>query len=303
MKVLVTGGAGFIGSAVALKLARKGHKIIIYDLGAWDVQEDGAEYINGDIFDIRHLTAAVKRCDAVVHMIGLPDARTAQESPQKSFDLNVRSLQGLLESMRVAGVNRLLLPSSAAIYGAVDRSPVTEETAPKFGSVYSYHKYTAEKLAEAYSLHYGLYTTILRLFNVYGINGHGILNILLEKAMDGEPVTLYGEEQKRDFVHVSDVADVFASVLELNHRFEVYNVGSGVGISIKDLVSIVKEYFPTLTVQYGKYNGELYDSVADILKLQGTIGFSHNGCDSKLREAIRRQSSQNQEVLLRTILD
>ncbi len=273
MKVLVTGGAGFIGSMVASRLARMGNNVTIYDVGVWDTQEDHTEYVKGDIFDLGHLTDTVKKCDVVVHMIGLADARTAQEHPQMSFDLNIRSLQVLLESMRSNGVARLILPSSAAIYGAVDRSPVPEETMPKLGGVYPYHKYMAEKLAETYSLNYGLHITMLRLFNVYGIKGQGILNILLDKATKGEPVKLFGEKQKRDFIHVSDVANVFASVLELDHKFEVYNVGTGVGRSIEDLTKIVKSYFPSLAIEFGEYKGILYDSVADISKLQRATGF------------------------------
>ena len=303
MKVLITGGFGFIGSTVASKVLQKGHQVIIYDVGAWNAKEDHTEYIKGDIFDIGHLTTAVKQCDAIIHMVGLPDARTAQEQPQMSFDLNVRSLQVLLESMRGNGTTKLILPSSAAIYGAVDSSPVTEDTAPKPGGVYPYHKYMAEKLAEAYSLNYGIHMTILRLFNVYGTKGQGILNILLEKAMNGEPVKLYGEKQKRDFIHVSDVASVFASALELNERFEVYNVGTGIGRSIEDLVKMVKEYFPMLAIEYGEHNGSLYDSVADIIKLRSAIDFEPDGSDSKLREMIQRRCGQSQKIFMEAMSD
>jgi len=293
MKILVTGGAGFIGSTVALKLAQKGHQVIIYDVGVWDSQEDHTEYIKGDIFDVGHLTETVRNCDVVVHMVGLADARAAQEHPQMSFDLNIRSLEVLLESMRDNGVARLILPSSAAIYGAVDKSPVSEETVPKLNGVYPYHKYIAEKLAETYSLNYGIHITMLRLFNVYGIKGQGILNILLDKATKGEPVKLYGEKQKRDFIHVSDVANAFASVLELDHRFEVYNVGTGIGRSIEDLTKIVKEYFPALAIQYGEFKGVLYDSVADIVKLRRATGLNPDVSDGNIRETIQIRIGQN----------
>jgi UDP-glucose 4-epimerase len=295
MKVLVTGGAGFIGSTVASKLAQKGHQVIIYDVGVWDTQEDHTEYVKGDIFDVGHLTATVKQCDVVVHMIGLADARAAQEHPQMSFDLNIRSLQVLLESMRGNGVARLILPSSAAIYGAVDKSPVTEETAPKLSGVYPYHKYIAEKLAETYSLNYGIHITMLRLFNVYGIKGQGILNILLDKATKGEPAKLFGEKQKRDFIHVSEVANVFAAALELDHRFEVYNVGTGVGRSIEDLTKIVKGYFPSLAIEFGEFKGVPYDSVADISKLKSATGFSPDVSDNNIKEIIQSRTGQNKK--------
>ena len=286
MKVLVTGGAGFIGSTVATVLAEKGHKVIVYDIGTWDTQIDNVQYIKGDIFDVRYLAAVSRECDSVIHMVGLPDARTAQEHPQMSFDLNIRSVQVLLEVAKSNGATRFILPSSAAIYGIVDQSPVTEKTMPKLTSIYAYHKYMAEKLAEAYSMNYGTHITVLRLFNVYGTEGAGILNILLERATKGETVKLYGEKQKRDFIHVSDVAHAFASVLQLDHKFEVYNVGTGVGRSIEDIVNLVKEYFPDLSVERAQYNGMLYDSVADITKLRNATGFSPDGSDNKLRSIV-----------------
>jgi UDP-glucose 4-epimerase len=296
MKVLVTGGAGFIGSTIAQNLAREGHQVVIYDVGVWDEKEDHTEYIKGDIFDVGHLTEAIKHCDVIIHMVGLADARAAQEHPQMSFDLNVRSLQVLLEAIRSNGLTRLILPSSASVYGAVKKSPVTEDTALNLAGIYPYHKYIAERLAETYSLNYGIHITVLRLFNVYGIKGQGILNILLDKAIKGEPVKLFGEKQLRDFIHVSDVANVFASVLGLDHRYEVYNVGTGVGRSIEDLANMVKEFFPNLEIQYGEYKGVPYDSVADINKLRNAAGFNPDGSDTNLREMIWKQSQLSQKA-------
>lgn len=287
MRVLITGGAGFIGSTVAVALAKQNHEAIIYDIGTWDAKAANIEYTKGDIFDAGHLADVMRRCDTVIHMVGLPDARTAHEHPQLSFDQNVRSLQVLLEAVRKNGNTKIILPSSASIYGAVSQSPVREQTRLKPTNIYAYHKYIAEKLAEGYSLNYGISITVLRLFNVFGVKGQGILNILPEKASKGEPVKLYGEKQKRDFIHVSDVADAFIRVLELDHRFEVYNIGTGVGRSIEDIVSLVKEYFPNLSVEYGDYQGALYDSVADITKVRNATGFNPDGSDNKLREIIQ----------------
>lgn len=292
MRVLIIGGAGFIGSTVAATVARKNHEVIIYDIGTWDTKMDNIEYIKGDIFDVGHLTNVLKECDSVIHMVGLPDARAAQECPQMSFDLNVRSLQAVLEVAKNSRDSRLILPSSASIYGVVDQPSVTEEIIPKPNNIYAYHKYVAERLAEAYSLNYGIHVTVLRLFNVYGIKGSGILNILVEKASKGEPLKLYGEKQKRDFIHASDVADAVVEVLQLDHKFELYNVGTGVGRSIEDIVNLVREYFPTLSVEHGDYKGALYDSVANITKLREATGFNPDRSDNKLREVIQEMRKQ-----------
>jgi len=189
--------------------------------------------------------------------------------------------------MRNTGVPRLILSSSSAVYGIVDRSPVSEKTDPKPTNIHGYHKHMAEQLAEAYGVNYKMHIVVLRLFNVCGRGGHGILNILLEKASRGESVKLYGEKQKRDLIHVSDVADAFVSVLQLDGEFEVYNVGTGVGRSIEDIANLVKERFPNLSVERSEYEGILYDSVADIAKLRDTTGFSPDGSDDMLRKVVQ----------------
>lgn len=287
MKILITGGAGFIGSSIATALAKRKHKLTIYDIGTRDTKIDNVEHIKGDIFDAPRLTSILRECDSVIHLVGSSEARTPQKRPQMSFDLNIRSLQVLLEAMRNIGVPRLILSSSSAVYGIVDRSPVSEKTAPKPTNIHGYHKYMAEQLAEAYSVNYDTHMTILRLFNVCGIGGHGILNMLLEKASRGEPVKLYGEKQKRDFIHVSDVADAFANILQLDREFELYNVGTGVGRSIEDIANLVKERFPSLSVEHSEYEGILYDFVADITKLRDTTSFNPDSSDDKLREVVR----------------
>lgn len=291
MKILITGGAGFVGSSIATALAKKNHKLIIYDIDTQDTKIDNIEHIKGDIFNAPHLTNILRECDSVIHLVGSSEARTPQKRPQMSFDLNIRSLQVLLEAMRNTGVPRLILSSSSAVYGIVDQSPVSEKTAPKPTNIHGYHKYMAEQLAEAYSVNYNMHITILRLFNVCGIGGHGILNILLEKASKGESVELYGKKQKRDFIHVSDVADAFANILQLDREFELYNVGTGVGRSIEDIANLVKERFPNLSVEHSEYKGILYDFVADITKFRDTTSFNPDRSDDKLREVVRNWKS------------
>ena len=286
MRVLITGGMGFIGSAIVEALCRQNYEVIVYDMRTKNWRFNKSEFIKGDIFDAAHLADVLRGCDSVIHMVGLADARASQTDPQASFHLNIQSLQVLLEAMRKAGVSKVILPSSAAVYGVADGCP-TEETAPKPASTYGWHKYIAEQLAEAYSLNYGFHITILRLFNVYGVNGSGILNLLLEKAKKGEPARLYGIEQQRDFIHVSDVADASVRAVGLDHKFEVYNVGTGVGRSIKDIVALVKDYYPNLNVQLDDYGGTLYDSIADIAKFRNATGFNPDNSDNKLRETIQ----------------
>lgn len=289
-KVLVTGGTGFIGSVVVSSLVGRGHEVVVYDIAAWDEKADNIEYIKGDIFDAKHLSKVLSSCDSVIHMIGLADARVAQDHPQMSFDLNVRSTQILFEVIRDSNINipRVILPSSASIYGVVDRSPISEDTMSKPTNIYSYHKLMAEELAECYAKNYNINVTALRLFNVYGTKGGGILNILVEKAKKGETIMLYGEKQKRDFIHISDVADAFVGVLETSGSgLDIYNVGTGVGRSIEDIVKLVGEYFPEMRIEHGNFNGILYNAAADITRIKNAIGFNPDKSNSKLKDIIK----------------
>jgi UDP-glucose 4-epimerase len=178
------------------------------------------------------------------------------------------------------------------VYGAVDKLPIAENVPPQPVNIYGYHKYIAEKLAEAYSHNYSIQVTILRLFNVYGIKGSGILSAFVEKAAKNEVAQLCGEKQKRDFIHISDVADTIAEVLNLKQKFETYNVGTGIGRTIEDILGLVKEYFPTLSVERVALEEVLYDSIADITKLKSAITFNPDTRYDKIREVIQELRRQ-----------
>lgn len=147
----------------------------------------------------------------------------------------------------------------------------------------------AEELAECYAKNYNINVTVLRLFNVFGIQGKGILNILVEKVKKGETIMLYGEKQKRDFIHISDVADAFVGVLETSgSRLDIYNVGTGIGRSIEDLVKLVGAYLPEMQIEHGESNAILYDVTADITKIKKATGFNPDKSDKKLKETIEK---------------
>jgi len=293
MRVLVTGSTGFIGSAVVSKLAERGHSVVAYSRSEKPYPGPGKiEHIKGDIFDTVRLLEAMKKCDIVIHTVGLAGVKIAREKPDESFKDNIRSLQVVLEAMRNTGVLKLLLPSSSSVYGTVDKLPIADDVPPNPTNIYGFHKCIAEKLAEAYSRNYGIQVTILRLFNVYGMGESGILSTLAEKALKNEVTQLYGEKQKRDFIHISDVADAFAKVLDLKHKFEIYNVGTGVGRTIEEIVNLAKECFSALRVEFGTGGEALYDSVADVTKIKSAVAFNPDESDDRLKEAMRELARQ-----------
>ncbi|MHA2121154.1 MAG: NAD-dependent epimerase/dehydratase family protein [Promethearchaeota archaeon] len=289
LRILITGGKGFIGSKIIEFLTNLGHEIIVYDLVCKDEGQGDVEYIKGDIFDSECLSDSLKGSDLVIHMIGQPNARLAQENPQQSYELNVGSVQTLLDSMRKSNINRIILPSSAAIYGTVTGEVgISEDTPANPQNIYAYHKWIAEEVCRSYSQNYSINSVILRLFNVYGPSGSGIINILINKAKNNEVLLLYGEEQLRDFIHLDDVALVFSKVINCKDcTNQTINVGTGSGRSVNEIVDLVKESFPEIQIKRKEFKGNPYDSFADITKLNHLLGFTPDGSIERLKRAIK----------------
>jgi UDP-glucose 4-epimerase len=271
MTVMVIGGSGFIGSRVLSIMAKSEVDAISCDVQ----QSNSSKWAKLDIFDLPATSKIFGeyRADTVIHLVGLPAVEECQKNPQLSFLLNVLSVQNTLEAMRLTDVERIIFASSATIYGTGHAEPINEAALPSLDTVYSYHKFCAEQAIESYNKSYGLHYVIFRLFNVYGGNPYGgkdIISIFIRKALKRELLTVKGPRKFRDFVHVDDVAKVFASATTKETvSNSVINVGSGVKMSLRQLAEIVKRYFPDVEVK----NEEAAD---DGLGWYGDISLARN---------------------------
>jgi nucleoside-diphosphate-sugar epimerase len=287
MNLLITGGTGFIGSAIALRLKRTGHKIAVYaNTENPELMENKIDFIKGDIFDDKKLKLALRKCDAVVHAVGFPGIEAVQNNPDTSFRLNIGSLQQVLEVMRQVALKKVLFISTAAVYGRTRTSPVSETAVARPVSLYGFHKYIAEEIARSYSKYYDFHVTIARLFNAYGINENRFLKQLVGNGIKGIPVPVFGMDQIRDFMHVDDMAAAVVKLVELDSKFEIYNVGTGVGRRISDMISMVKSQVPALTITNSPSAQKTYDSVADITKIKRAIGYKPDVSDRKMKLVI-----------------
>jgi len=261
-KVLITGGSGFIGQHLAKALIKGGQEVYIYDSQSPSIS---LKTIIGDIFDSEKLKAVVKKCDTIIHLVGLADAGIAQREPAQSFRLNVDSLQSVLEACRLCTGRNLLFPSSAAVYGVTEDLPIKESFPLKPTNIYSWHKYQCEKLIRAYHDNYGLNFVILRLFNVYGRGNQGVISLFVEKARKGEVIESFGPWQYRDFVYAGDVAEaLYKAAIYEKATNRVINIGSGEGTQIRDILGLVCEIFPQAKWEEKKAKFTMYDSIADI---------------------------------------
>jgi nucleoside-diphosphate-sugar epimerase len=248
-KVMVTGGAGFIGSHLVDALCEAGHQVVVLDDLSTGHKSNLAkvqnriEFVKGDIRDIKLLAKHIRGCDLVFHQAAEVSVTKTVADPLASAMVNEIGTLNLLESARKANVKRVVLASSCAVYGNNPELPKQEKMAPAPLSPYAVQKLTGEYYARMYQELYGLETASLRYFNVYGPRQDpsspysGVISIFLTKALNGDSPTIYGDgDQYRDFVYV---ADVVAANLRAAACTEAtgacYNIGTGQTVSVKDL--------------------------------------------------------------------
>ncbi len=248
MKVLVTGGAGFIGSHITKILLEKGHEVTVLDdlsTGHKEALPEGVNLIEGKIQDQGRLDEALVGQDAVIHMAAFIIVPQSVEKPLVYVENNIMGTALLLEGMRKNGVRKVVLSSSATVYGETETLPL-EESAP-LGipeNTYGATKACMELLAQAYHKMFGLDVAILRYFNPYGPGEmhqpetHAIPNFI-KAALKKEPIPLYWQgEQVRDFIYVEDLALAHVDVLNLS-GLNVFNIGTQKGTKIKDTLELI----------------------------------------------------------------
>lgn len=280
MKILVTGGAGFIGSHVTKQLLDKGYQVVVYDnlsRGFKKLVDPRANFVEGSVLDKEKLTKALKGVDAAVHMAAFIIVPESVEKPDLYWENNVGGTRTLLEAMREAGVNKIIFSSSATVYGDPDKLPLAERSPVKSAAnPYGQTKIEMEKLIKQAHEKWGLSAIILRYFNPYGPNElhqpetHAIPNFI-KAALAKKPIPLYWKgEQIRDFIYVEDLAAAHIAPLSLE-GFHIFNVGTGKGTKVIEVVNKIFEIagFRVTIKDLGERPGDahtLYTGVEKIKK-------------------------------------
>jgi len=245
-KVLVTGGAGFIGGHLVNRLLSEGHDITVVDnLSRGDFQNlpdfhDKLKFVNGNITDFNLMDRLVEVSDVVFHLASLSRVMSSIENPDKCFEDNVRGVEVVARLCSIYK-KKLVFSSSREVYGTAMYLPVDEDHPLVPENPYGASKLCGEKMIVAYSRCYGLNFAILRLANVYGERDfQRVIPIFIERTIKNEPLIVYGGQQIIDFVHVSDIVNVF---LKASNHYEniTINVGSGKGITVLDLARLIHE--------------------------------------------------------------
>lgn len=286
MKVLITGGAGFIGTATAETLLSAGHLVRIFDnleTGIRSNMHPDAEFIEGDIRDAEALRTATQGCDAVIHLAAMVSVPLSVADPVKCWDVNVQGTRNVLSAARAAKCRRVVLASTAAIYGNNPSLPKSESMLPEPASPYASSKLMNEVDAAYYSRYLNLETACLRFFNVYGPRQQpnspysGVISKAGACLLSGTPFTVFGTgEQTRDFVFVYDVAAaILAALTQPGVSGEVINIGSGRQTSLMDLLGMMgKAVGRTLSLSFDSPRaGDVLHSVADVSRLSDELSF------------------------------
>jgi UDP-glucose 4-epimerase len=245
VRVLVTGGSGFIGSHVVDKLRQRGHTPVIYDLRPSPWHDGSVDAVLGSITDREALERALHSCDAVAHLAAVADVNDVHAEPEDAERVNARGTVVVLEAARRAGVKRIVYASTIWVYSDCQEDAVDEETLlPAPSHLYTSTKLAGELYCKAYQELYGIDYTILRFGIPYGPRAReaAVIPAFVGKALRGEPLTLAGDgSQSRRFVYVEDLADGVALGLSEVASNRVYNLASDENVSIKQIAETIKD--------------------------------------------------------------
>ena len=294
-KIVVTGGAGFIGSHVVKILLDKGHKVVVLDnlsASQKDAVDKRAQLIIGDIKDSKSSRAALKDADAVIHLAGLIIVPESVKDPIKYCENNVIGTVSFLESMRKEDVKKIIFSSSACVYGNPQKLPIKEDAPVNPDNPYGASKASIEAFLQSYHAVFGFDVVILRYFNPYGPGEmhnpetHAIPNFI-KATLAKKPIPLYWKgEQIRDFVYIEDLARAHVDVLNLS-GFEIFNIGCEKGVKVKDVVDEIFKIagFKVPIDDLGKREGDVPANFASSKKLKKAVDWK---AKVGLREGLKR---------------
>jgi len=304
LKVGVTGGAGYIGSTLVLKLLERGDEVVSVDnqsIGDYKFLEEnpathGAKRIVGDIRDQDLLLDVWAGCDAVAHLAALPGLVRCNEHPEEAISVNVYGTHQVMEAARKLDIKRVVFCSSASTYGVPIHMPVTEEHPQRPLNLYGVTKVSGEQVIDTYWDNYGIETVNLRFGNIYGVGlftrWDTVIPKFVKQALSGEKITVYGDgEYSRDFVHVQDITKAMTlSLTTEGVGGEAFNVG-GETLTINQIADMVQEEVNRETgvtaeaVNTAPRPGETKKFSYDLTKIRGKLGFVN---DWTVREGVKQ---------------
>ena len=280
MKLLVTGGAGFIGSNLVDELVRQKHQVLIIDnlsTGKKEYLNPKAKFYKKDIRDYKSIKPLFRGVNCVFHLAAQPRIQPSIINPAESFDNNVLGTFNVFLAAKENKVKKVVYSASSSAYGDQKKLPLTEDMTPDCKSPYALFKYMGEEMARLFFQLYGLPVVCLRYFNVYGerqsVQGaySTVIGIFLKQKKEGKPLTIVGDgNQRRDFTYVKDV--VRANILAMKSKKVIghlINIGSGQNYSVNEVAKFIDENHIFIPPR----PGESRVTLADISKAKKLLGW------------------------------
>ena len=301
MKIIVTGGSGFIGSNV-VKYLSKNHEVKIFDFKKPDNLDN--EFIQGDITDSKHVINSIKDCDVVIHLAATLGVVNTETNPVLTLDTNLGGTINVLEACKINKIKKIIFSSSSEVYGEPLKIPMDEDDKPIPMTTYGIAKFAAEEYIKAYSKTFGLEYTLFRLFNVYGDQQatDWVLPEFVSKAISNKDIIVHGDGlQTRSFCYVTDISNAFSLTLDKANG-QLINIGNNhEPITIKELANKIielsnsKSSVKFIPFEETKRNrSEILIRVPNIEKAEKLIGYKQKiSLEEGVLKVIKKQLNDN----------
>ena len=314
--ILITGGAGYIGSHIVEKLIKINSNIIIFDnlvTGYKKLIDKKAKFINGDIKNKPKLIKVINdyKIDSIIHLAAYLNVSDAEKNKKKYYKNNVEGTLNLVNACKNSNVKNIIFSSSCSVYGNY-RGSVGEKTKPNPQGYYAYTKYKAEEIIKKFSKKHNYHYVILRYFNVAGASptgkigeinkshGHLIKNVAIQSLKKKPIISIYGNNYRtkdgtciRDYIHVSDLADIhIKTLIYVNSKSKslILNCGYGRGYSVLEIANILKKIKKNLIINYkSRRNGDVPQIFAKTKKFKKILKWKpkYNNINTIIRSAIK----------------
>ena len=283
-KILVTGGAGFVGQKLVNKLVKENIEVIVLDnlsSGTKDNINKNATFIKGDIRDNKLVDSIIKECSLIFHLAAEIELQKSIDDPINCFEINVVGTLNIIKAAIKYNIQRFVFASSSAVYPLNCEKALTEEMAINGETPYGISKLTGEQMLAYYLKKNNLNYCALRCFNIYGPGQKidsaysAVIPKFIKLAKNGEDLPLYnGGIQTRDFIHVDDVVEAYI-LMSKSNRTGSFNLGSGNDISIKEIaIKISNVEKKSCLKELPKKTGDALKSLANISKIKKVIAFT-----------------------------
>ena len=302
MKIIVTGGSGFIGSNV-VKYLSKNHEVKIFDFKKPNNLDN--EFIQGDITDSKHVINSIKDCDVVIHLAATLGVVNTEANPVLTLDTNLGGTINVLEACKINKIKKIIFSSSSEVYGEPLKIPMDEDDKPIPMTTYGIAKFAAEEYIKAYSKTFGLQYTMFRLFNVYGDQQatDWVLPEFVSKAISNKDIVVHGDGlQTRSFCYVTDISNAFSLTLDKANG-QLINIGNNhEPITIKELANKIIELSNSkspvkfIPFEESKRNrSEILIRVPNIEKAKKLLNYEPNiSLEEGVLKVIKKQLIDNQ---------